>query len=127
MNKNIVEWFEIPVENMDRAIKFYESILGLTLTKMDLGALIMAVFPHTGDATGSGGALVQHPDFYKPSTDGCLLYLSAPSGDLSNEMGKVTAAGGQVLMEKKSIAEDVGFMGLFIDSEGNRMAFHSVN
>ena len=54
-----------------------------------------------------------------------LIYFTAQSGDLSNELEKVEPAGGKVLMQKKLITEDIGYMGLFIDTEGNRIAIHS--
>jgi predicted enzyme related to lactoylglutathione lyase len=71
------------------------------------------------------GSLVDNQEFYKPSTDGVLVYFTAHSGDLANELAKVETAGGKVLQQKTLITEDVGYMGLFIDSEGNRIAMHS--
>ena len=85
----------------------------------------MAWFPFNMEAYGSAGSLALAPDFYKPSDQGTLVYLTANSGDLTNEMNRVEAAGGKVMMEKKQISEEHGFMGIFIDSEGNRVAMHS--
>ena len=124
LQRNVVGWFEIPVADMDRAVKFYETALNLKLERHNMGELDMAWFP-SGDLPGSPGTLVYHKDFYKPCSDGVLIYFTAQSGDLSNELSKVESAGGKVLMEKKLITEDVGYMGLFIDSEGNRIAIHS--
>ena len=124
LQRNVVGWFEIPVADMDRAIKFYETVLNLKLERHNMGELDMAWFP-SGDLPGSPGTLVHHKDFYKPSSDGVLIYFTAQSGDLSNELSEVESAGGKVLMEKKLISEDIGYMGLFIDSEGNRIAIHS--
>jgi len=125
MKNNVVGWFEVPVNDMDRAIKFYETVFGFKLSRNKMGPLDMAWFPTVDGATGAMGTLVCFPDFYTPSSNGTLVYFTAHSGDLSIELGRVEEAGGQVIQEKKLIAEDIGFMGLFIDTEGNRLAMHS--
>lgn len=122
---NVVGWFEIPVEDMDRAIRFYETVFGFTLERHQMGPLDMAWFPSVDNSIGSGGTLVKHPEYYKPSSDGILVYFTAFSGDLANELSRVEAAGGKVVHEKALIAEDIGYMAMFIDSEGNRVALHS--
>jgi predicted enzyme related to lactoylglutathione lyase len=122
---NVVGWFEIPVLDMDRAIKFYETVFEFKMHREKVGELDMAWFPFNMEAYGSAGSLAYAPDFYKPSADGTLIYLTANSGDLANEFSRVEAAGGKVLMEKKQISEEHGFMGVMLDSEGNRVALHS--
>ena len=125
LNHNVVGWFEVPVTDMDRAIRFYEAVFQFKLERHQMGPLDMAWFPWVEGSVGSGGSLVCHPDFYKPSADGALLYFTAFSGDLAQELGRVEAAGGKVLSGKKLIAENYGFMALVLDSEGNRIALHS--
>ncbi|MGB3183428.1 MAG: VOC family protein [Cyclobacteriaceae bacterium] len=125
MAQNIVGWFEIPVADMERAVSFYEKVLDLSLEKRKMGELDMAWFPYVPGKSGSPGSLVRHPAFYKPSTDGALVYLSAPSGDLSAELARVEGAGGKIVQSKKLISEDIGYMAVIIDSEGNRVALHS--
>lgn len=122
---NVVGWFEIPVTNMERAIRFYETLLGLKLERQQMGPVDMAWFPWFEDGLGSAGALVCHQDDYKPSADGVLIYFTARSGDVANELSRVEDAGGQLLMPKTLITEDIGYMGLFLDPEGNRIALHS--
>ncbi len=78
-----------------------------------------------GRQTRFTGTIVHHPEYYKPSTDGVLVYLTAHSGDLTNELSRVEAAGGKVLQPKTKISDEYGFMALIIDSEGNRIALHS--
>ena len=124
LQRNVVGWFEIPVSDMERAIKFYETVFQFKLERQNMGDLDMAWFPYA-DVPGSPGSLVYHKEFYKPSTDGMLIYFTSQSGDLSNELSKVEPAGGKVLMQKKLITEDIGYMGLFTDTEGNRIAVHS--
>jgi hypothetical protein len=125
MKNNVVGWFEVPVENMERAIKFYETVFAFKLDRNKMGPLDMAWFPWVSEGLGSGGSLVHFPAAYKPSTDGVLVYFTAQSGDLANELSRIEPAGGQVLQGKTQISEEHGYMALFIDSEGNRVALHS--
>ncbi len=125
MQNNVVGWFEIPVSNMERAIAFYEKILDLKLDRHQMGPLDMAWFPWIEDKPGSPGTLVYHAEYYKPSTDGVLIYLTAHSGDLANELSRVESAGGKVIQPKTQISDEYGYMALIIDSEGNRVALHS--
>lgn len=125
MDKNVVGWFEIPTNDMERAIKFYETVFGFSFHRMQLLKDEMAFFPFVEAGTGTGGALVYNPEYYEPRDNGTLIYFTAPSGDVSNELAKVELAGGKVLMDKKQISPDHGYMGLILDSEGNRIGLHS--
>lgn len=126
MKDNVVGWFEIPVTDMERAIKFYETVFGFNMHREQMGPLDMAWFPGVENAPGSQGSLVCYEHGYTPSSSaGVLVYFTAHSGDLANELSRVEAAGGKVLLEKRLITEDIGYMGLFLDSEGNRIALHS--
>lgn len=125
ITRNVVSWFEIPVTEMERAILFYETILKVELNRQKMGTLDMAWFPSFEDGMGAAGSLVAHPDFYKPSDVGTIVYFTAFSGDLSNELSRVEPAGGQVLVPKTAISPEVGFMAVVLDSEGNRIALHS--
>ncbi|MEK6155647.1 VOC family protein [Flavobacteriaceae bacterium 3-367] len=123
MEYNPIGWFEIPVTDMDRAKTFYESVFELSISVHDLGGLIMGWFPHAEDKPGASGSLVQH-EMYTPSvTDGPLIYFS--SVDVNVELGRVAGAGGEILKPKTEIGDGHGFMALFKDSEGNRIALHS--
>ena len=97
---NVVGWFEIPVSNMNRAAKFYESVFGFNLQREKLGSLDMTWFPMIQSGIGAAGALVHAPGFYKPSENGTLVYFTAHSGDLNDELSRVKTAGGKVLQEK---------------------------
>ena len=69
--KNAISWFEIPTSDLDRAVKFYETIFNTTLIPMDNDHIKMRMFPAEDPMTGIGGALVYNENFYKPSaTDG---------------------------------------------------------
>jgi len=125
MDTNVVSWFEIPVRNMDRAVKFYETVFGFRLNRQLLGALEMAWFPWVDNATGSSGSLVCHEQHYTPSENGTLVYFNSPSGNLSTERERVEAAGGKILQPRTQISEEHGYMALLTDTEGNRIALYS--
>lgn len=118
---NPVNWFEIPVTDMDRAKSFYEAILEVELALRDLGNLQMAWFPMNPDASGSTGTLIL-AETYVPSHEGTMVYFSVK--DIEATLGRVAQHGGKVLNPKMSIGE-FGFVGHFEDSEGNRVALHS--
>lgn len=123
MKNNIVGWFEIPVMDMDRAVKFYEAVFNIKLSRNPMGALDMSWFP-SANGHGASGSLVHH-EYYQPSADGVLIYFNCPSGDLSNELSRVELAGGKVLIPKRLISDEVGHMAVLKDTEGNRIALHS--
>ena len=122
--KNAISWFEIPATNLDRAQKFYETILDISMIKLDLPNIKMRMFP-TNDPNGVGGAIVNSGGFHKPSeTDGPLLYLNA-NPDVQTVLDKVELSGGKILVPKTQISSEFGYMAVIHDSEGNRVAFHS--
>jgi predicted enzyme related to lactoylglutathione lyase len=122
---NVVGWFEIPVNDMERAIKFYEAVFGFKVSRHQMGPADMAWFPMVEDAIGAPGSLISFSEDYTPSAEGTLVYFTAFSGDLSEELSRVEDAGGKVLQEKTLITEEIGYMGIFLDTEGNRIAIHS--
>ena len=121
----MVGWFEIPVSNMERAKKFYEKVFDVKIQIEQFGDTLMGWFPFPEDpeSRGAGGSLVQNEQFYKPMANGTLVYFSSP--EITFELRKVEEAGGVVLQEKTLIREDIGYMALVLDSEGNRIALHS--
>lgn len=123
--KNAISWIEIPATNLDRAQRFYESVLNITLSRLDLPNIRMRMFP-IDDPMGVGGALVESGGFHKPSaTDGPLVYLNA-NPDVQKVLDRVVAAGGKVVVPKTQISPEYGYMAVIIDCEGNRIAFHSI-
>ncbi|ULQ52737.1 VOC family protein [Flavihumibacter fluvii] len=121
--ENAINWFEIPALDISRAKKFYETIFGITMHQEEMMGMQMAGFPGEQMSGKVSGALVQSPQ-HKPGTDGVKIYLNA-NPDLSLPLSRVEPAGGKVLLTKTKIADDIGFMAFFIDSEGNAMALHS--
>lgn len=126
--KNAISWFEIPTSDIDRAQKFYEKIFNIKLQPMDMDAekLKMRMFPLEDPMNGVGGALVKSDGFHKPSaSDGPLIYLNG-NPDVQIIMDRIEKAGGKIIVPKTEISPEHGFMGVFIDTEGNRIALHSV-
>ena len=125
IQKNAVSWFEIPTLDIDRAATFYEAIFGISLTAMDTPNIRMRLFPLEDPAIGVGGALVHSDGFHMPSDSlGPLLYLNA-NPDVQNVLDKVEAAGGKILVPKTQISPEHGYMAVFLDSEGNRIALYA--
>lgn len=121
--KHAVSWVEIPAVDLNRAKKFYETLFGMEMEPMTLqNGLKMALFPV--EQGGIGGALCEHEDFYHPGHQGPLVYLSA-NPDLRQVLDRVEGNGGKVVIPKTRISEEHGFMAVFEDCEGNRIALHS--
>jgi uncharacterized protein len=123
--KNAISWFEIPTTDLVRAQQFYEQIFGINLIPMDMPQIKMRMFP-LEDMMGVGGSLVESGGFHVPSaTEGPLIYLNA-NPDVQIVLDRIEAAGGKILVQKTAISPEYGYMAVFLDTEGNRIALHSV-
>jgi predicted enzyme related to lactoylglutathione lyase len=118
--EKLLSWFEIPVLEFYRARAFYEYVFQTELTISAMGAYTMGFFP-TG--SGLGGAIVQG-EGYQPSVFGHRLYLNC-NPDLQIFVDRAIEAGGQVVVPKRLITEEVGYIAFVLDCEGNALAFHS--
>jgi uncharacterized protein len=123
---NAINWFEIPVDNFERAVKFYGAVLEANLEKKDMGISVMAFLPASQDGTGGAIVHVQDKNWgYKPSHSGSVVYLNG-GDDLSVPLSRVEAAGGKVITPKTDIGQGFGYFAFFEDTEGNRVGFHSM-
>ena len=125
--KNSINWFEIPVKNFDRAKKFYSTIMSVEITVMPQNPQMPPMkygFLPFDMKEGVGGGIIE-ADGYEPSQKGALVYLNG-GDDLSKPLAKVEKAGGKILVPKTSLGPN-GFMAQFLDTEGNKIAFHSKN
>jgi|SRR5579871_5369702 len=113
-------WFDLPVADLDRAIGFYTQVLAAKIEKMDFG-MPLGIFDHTDDTVG--GCLTQEENF-RPFDHGLLLYFNV-NGRLDDALTHVTAQGGKILEPKHAIGS-YGYRAVVLDSEGNRIALHSV-
>ena len=119
---NPVNWFEIPVNDLERAKQFYETVFGLQLSLNEMGPMKMAWFPMSQGGGGATGTLMQS-EGYAPSHAGTLVYFSVT--DIETALDKVNANGGKTLMPKTGIGEH-GYIAHFQDCEGNRVALHAM-
>lgn len=119
---NLVNWFEIPVRDLGRATKFYEKVFDRKLTPEEMGPYKMAFFPMEQGIQGASGALIQG-ETYEPSHKGTVVYFTVD--DIDAAMKEILANGGKTVLPKKSIGE-YGFIAHFEDTEGNRLALHSM-
>ncbi len=120
---NNINWFEIPVLDFERAKKFYDVLFNASIEKSEWGSYSMGFFPvqNPGDL---GGAIVCG-EGVEPSDKGVLIYLNG-GNDLNSILSKVEAAGGKVIVPKTLIKEDIGYFATFLDTEGNKIALHSM-
>lgn len=121
--ENALNWFEIAVNDLARAKKFYEKVFDIEMQDAEMNGMLMAFFPTENMSANVGGGLVQH-EMYKPSADGVVVYLNG-NPDLAVALAKIEGAGGKVVMPKTLITDDIGYMAFFIDTEGNKVALHS--
>ncbi len=121
--ENLINWFEIPAADFARAISFYKAILGVEIKESEMFGTKMGFFPT--DGKNVSGAIVQGED-YKPSKDGILAYLNGGK-DLQSVLNKVEKNNGRVIVPKTQISPEMGYFAMFIDTEGNKVAVHSLN
>lgn len=115
----MIAWVEIPTVDFDRAVEFYNAILGLKLEKQDFGTEKMACFPD-----GSGAIIWSKG--YEPSGQGVVVSLH--TDEMEKALERIPARGGKVLIGKTKIeAEGRGYFGVFTDTEGNRLGLYSEN
>ena len=118
---SVINWFDIPATNFDRAVRFYETVLGISLIRENMLGAQMAIFPtKPGEATGA----ILARDGVTPGTTGSTVYLKA-GNDLSAALGRVDGAGGKTLHAKTFIKEGWGYFAIILDTEGNAVGLHS--
>jgi uncharacterized protein len=122
---NSLNWFEIPVTDIERAKHFYQVIFGIHMDETEMMGMKMAGFPGENGNGKASGALVQSEN-HIPSLQGAVIYLNA-NPDMSPVLERIEQEGGQVLMPKTAISPEIGYMAFFLDTEGNKVALHSQN
>lgn len=125
MKQNAVGWFDIYVNDMDRAVSFYQSVLKQKLENIGDptdSKVIMKSFPADMAVYGAGGALVKR-EGCDPVTGGTIVYFGVE--DCSIEESRVNKSGGKVINPKMSIGE-FGWVSLCMDTEGNMFGLSSM-
>ena len=120
---NLISIVEIPTADFSRAVKFYQSILNVSIEEIDMDGTQMGVLP---SEEGTVNLCLVKGNDYKPTTDGAVVYLNA-GNDLQPMLDKVEQNGGQVIVPKTEISPEMGFFALFIDTEGNKLGLHSIH
>lgn len=118
---NPVRWFEIYVQNMDRAKRFYETVFAVSLTALESPGIEMWSFPMVADGGGATGALVKM-DGMPSGGNSTIVYFGCD--DCAVESERIAGAGGHVFKSKFSIGQ-YGFIALALDTEGNMFGMHS--
>ncbi len=121
---NSINWFEIPVLNFDRAKEFYSRIYDYEMHEMMMGSLRMGFLPMDTESQGVGGAIVQG-DGFVPTALGTKVYLNG-GNDLLTVLNRVIAAGGEIILQKTKINDEIGYYAVFEDTEGNHISLHSM-
>lgn len=120
-----LNWFEIPVSDINRATTFYSTILDSEIPIVDMTAEMGSMLGMLPNRGGVGGALVQNAQHgYVPSQEGTLVYLHLGDVDLNVAVRQVESAGGQILLPKTSLGEN-GYCAWLLDTEGNRVGLYS--
>lgn len=117
---NSLNWFEIPATDLDRAIAFYQQLLG-TVRKGTFFGAELGLFEADVKNGGIGGSIVVRQDM-QPSTQGSVIFLNT-NGRLDEALAAVESAGGKILVPKMSLG-DFGWSAIILDSEGNRVGLH---
>ncbi len=121
---NMAVWFEIPATKFERAVKFYHDVLDVDIGYEEMDGLKLGLFPHD-DKTSVSGAIIHGKDF-KPSKDGSVVYLNG-GDDLAVALSKVKDAGGEIIIPKTFLGDEIGYIAHFSDTEGNRIGIHSMH
>jgi uncharacterized protein len=123
--QNAVNWFEIAVADLERAIKFYEAMSGTKLKREAFGAPgeEMAVF-QTDDQSGVSGCLIRGPNS-RPAAQGTLIYLNAEPS-IGAWLDRAQSAGGKIVQGKTALPPGMGFYAHIVDSEGNKLGLHAL-
>lgn len=119
--QDALNWFEIPVLDIERAQRFYETLLDISMRREVMAGQALAIFPYAEGRTG--GALISGPMAPAPSTDGCVVYLDA-GRSLDATLARAGELGAKVLMSKVQLPADIGAIAHVVDSEGNRIGLH---
>lgn len=120
---NMLNWYEIPATDFARAVKFYETLLAITVHAQEMNGMKVGFMPQQGDTVG--GAIMSGPE-QSPSGSGVTIYFKGGS-DLAGPLSRVEPAGGRIILPKTLVSKQIGHIALFHDTEGNRIGLHSMN
>ncbi len=115
--ENLIAWVEIPSVDFNRAVTFYNNLLGIELNPLDFGSEKMACLPN------DAGAII-YAKGYEPSAQGVIVSLNV-GNELENALKRVENAGGKILVPRTKIeAPNREYFAIFTDTEGNRLGLY---
>lgn len=120
--ENFISMFEIPSTDFERAVSFYKAVLNIDVEEIDMDGIRMGLFPN--DGKNVSGAIIKGTD-YKPSPGGVIVYLNG-GDDLQVILDNVASNNGKVVVPKTQIGPEMGYYGMFLDTEGNKLGVHSM-
>lgn len=120
---NSINWVEIPVLNFVRAKEFYSRIYDFEMFETTMASGRMGFLPMDPESQGIGGAIVQG-NGYIPTALGVKVYLNGGK-DLLTVLNRIESAGGDIIVPKTKISDELGFFAVFQDTEGNHISLHS--
>jgi len=124
MADNTAVWFDLPVQNLERASRFYSAVLAGKCEKQDFSGMAFALLPNYDQEGAVSGCLVPGKKTNDPQPEGGLLLYFNCNGRLDDAVAKVEPNGCKVVQPKHQIGPH-GFRAIVLDSEGNRVALHS--
>jgi len=123
LKPNVPAWFEIPARDVDRAQRFYQDLLGVSLIRTRINGADQAIFPH-GGKPNSSGSVIRSDGQYEPSDRlGSIVYLHVD--DIRPALARVAEIGGDVLLSPQELPDNMGVFAHIRDSEGNRVGLFS--
>jgi len=123
MTTDAISWFEIPVRDLDRAQRFYQSVLERELKRETMGQEQLAIFPAAEGRTQ--GCINIGPTPVSPSGSGTRVYLDA-SPSIDAALSRVADAGGKVVTRKTALPGGMGYWAHIADTEGNVVGLHAL-
>lgn len=128
--QNAISWFEIPALNLDKSQSFYETVLGCSMRRENMGPSEGAVFPYENAAGGVGGALMCGPTAPITATGaggGVLVYLDGSPHAIDSLLQRAVSAGGRVAMPRTALPPGMGFIACIFDLDGNKVGLHAMD
>ncbi len=120
---NALNWFEIPVQDFERAVGFYQNLLQTNLFIMNMNNIRMGFFP---SANGGVGGSICCGEGLEPSLTGTCIFLNAGTG-IDQMLKRAEHSGGEILIPKTFVSQEIGHIAYVKDSEGNKIGLHSTN
>lgn len=117
----VINWFEIPVTDFERATRFYENVFGVKLNRVEADGYRLGIFPYDEPATSG---CVRETPRTEPGKGGPIIYLNA-GPDLTALLARAETHGGQIAVDRTHISDEIGDIAVIVDTEGNRIGAHA--